>query len=121
MPSVKIKLDLPDELAEKIERDVLDDLNNSSSRHKIIQGILEEHYSLVPIINKNVDVNILEAGFDSIMERQFLKLQLKDVQLQYQRLFEEHEKLKGLYEISVSITKIKTPWWVRLKRSLFGH
>ena len=41
MPS--IKLDLSDELAEKIERDTID---NGSSRQKVIQHIIAEHYSL---------------------------------------------------------------------------
>jgi hypothetical protein len=109
MPS--IKLEIPPEIAEKVENETLE---KGSSRGKIILNALEEHYSLVPIIsNEN-----LELGFDSIMERQYLKFRLEEAGLRYQKLFREYEELKTTFEITIK--KIKTSWWVRIGRKVKG-
>jgi hypothetical protein len=126
MPSLRIKIEFPDDIAELL---IEQSQTEGKNRQKIIQSIIEEHYSrslaLIPIISTDVQPltvytsQDIEAGFDSIIEKQSLRIQLEELQLRYQKLLEEHENLKDLYQISVSITraktKIKTPWWIRLK------
>jgi hypothetical protein len=118
MPQIRVNLN--DDLAEKIETETI---SSGTSRHKVVEKALDKYYSLALEPTISTDAQSLtvytsqdiEAGFDSIIERQSLKIQLEEAQLQYQKLLEEHQKLKESYEISISITKIKTPWWIRFK------
>jgi hypothetical protein len=103
-----MRLDLPKDLAEEVERICIE---TGSGRQKVILKALEDHFSLLPVPSDEI-----ERGFDSIMERQFLRMQLekKDRQI---------EELRNLYEVSVSITRMtkQESWWVRLRNRLFGH
>jgi hypothetical protein len=73
MPSNKMRIELPEEIAEKIEEQ---SQNEGTSRQHIIQHILEQHYS--PTVVDNVD-----------QEAEYLKRENK-------LLYEHVELLKGV-------------------------
>jgi hypothetical protein len=110
MPSIRIQI--PPELEEEI--------NSQSIQHGLSrQSIIKKHYSLVPSIstnNQSLEVYTAEyiaRGFDAIMKRKYLKFRLEEAGLRYQKLLREHEELKATFEITIK--KIKTPWWIRLR------
>lgn len=114
MPSVKVELN--DELAEKIESETLD---SGRSRQKIIQDIIEKHYSLVPL-NDNL------VGLDVELRH---TMELLEASKRENEILQEY--LDTLRGISVLImTKQLLPagaqekrktWWTRFKNALFGH
>jgi hypothetical protein len=110
MPS--IKLDLTTELAEKIERDTLD---NGVPRAKVIQHAIEWYYSspsqeAEQLRAENAHKDELLAAKDQ--ENQELRATL--------------EWLRGEYALATTkllpaAEKTMTPWWVRFKRKLMQH
>jgi hypothetical protein len=108
MPS--IKLDLTTELAEKIERDTLD---NGVPRAKVIQHAIEWYYSspsqeAEQLRAENAHKDELLAAKDH--ENQELRANL--------------EWLRGEYALATTrllpaAEKVMMPWWARLKQWLF--
>ena len=100
MPSIRV--DIPDELAEKIERATID---SGDSRQKIIQSIIKEHYS-------SVDPRELQH-----------KQELLDAALRENQVLREHvELLRGVSvmimtkQLSPTDDMTKPSWRVRLAR-----
>jgi hypothetical protein len=101
MPS--IKLDLTEELAEKIERDTLD---NGSSRAKVIQHAIEWYYS-----SSGYDIDLLKKELEH--KDKLLEIQKEE----YTKLNLDFEWLKGEYSlVTTKLLPAAEPWWVRLRR-----
>jgi hypothetical protein len=99
MPS--IKLDLTTELAEKIERDTLD---NGTSRAKVIQHAIEAYYS-----SEEHDIDILKKELEH--KDKLLEIQKEE----YTKLNLDFEWLKGEYSlVTTKLLPASTPWWKRI-------
>lgn len=102
-----VKLDLTDELAEKVENDTLD---NGTSRQKVIQHAVERYYA----------DEVGARDFDLLkkeLETKELLLQLKTEE--YVSLNDKFEWLRGQYDMVTTkllVAALKEPWWVRLGR-----
>jgi hypothetical protein len=98
MPS--IKLDLNDELLEKVERDTLD---NGTSRQKVIQHAVEIYYS-----SEAHNIDLLKKE----LEHRGELLQLREKE--YTKLNFDFEWLRGQYDlVTTKLLPAAEPWWKR--------
>jgi hypothetical protein len=101
MPSIRI--DIPNELAEKVERDTID---SGESRRKIIQSIIKEHYSSALI----VDPEALQR-----------KQELLDAALRENEVLREHVELLRGISVMIMTKQLLPAGQVTKKRSLVGR
>jgi hypothetical protein len=99
MPS--IKLDLTTELAEKVERDTLD---NGTSRAKVIQHAIESYYS-----SEVHNIDVLKKELEH--KDKLLEIQKEE----YTKLNNDFEWLKGEYSlVTMKLLPAAEPWWKRI-------
>jgi hypothetical protein len=104
MPSIKI--DIPDELAEKVERETID---SGDSRQKIIQSIIQKHYSLALVDPESRELQ--------------RKQELLDAALRENEILREHVELLRGVSVMIMTKQLlpvddmtKPSWRVRLAR-----
>jgi predicted nucleotidyltransferase len=106
-----MRIIFPQELQEQIEREAQD---SGVSKQKRLQEIIDYYYS------KETEEDRSRLTALALMENQ-----LRDEKEKYNNLYEEHEWLKGEYALATTkllpaAEKTMTPWWLRLRKKLFG-
>jgi|ERR1035437_1155190 metal-responsive CopG/Arc/MetJ family transcriptional regulator len=81
MPSNKFRIELPEELADRLEEQSQDE---GTSRQRIIQRIVEEHYSSAPAL-----IDTLDRELQELQELEYLRRENKI-------LYEHVELLRGV-------------------------
>ena len=109
MPSNKLRIELPDEMAEKIEEQ---SQSEGTSRQKIIEGALDWFYNPVSKLQESEQYRL-----DNIHKAELLAT--KDQELQELRIM--LETLRGEYALATTkllpaAEKIMTPWYRRIFR-----
>ena len=97
---LSVKLDLNDELLEKIERDTLD---NGTSRQKVIQHAVEIYYS-----SEAHNIDLLKKELEHRDELDKVRKE------EYDKLLSNFEWLRGQYDlVTIKLLPAAQPWWKR--------
>jgi hypothetical protein len=109
MPSNKIRIELPEEIVEKIEEQ---SQNEGTSRQSVISGALDWFYNPVSKLQESEQYRL-----DNIHKAELLAA--KEQELQELRIM--LEELRGEYALATTkllpaAEKIMTPWWKRIFR-----
>jgi hypothetical protein len=106
-----MRITLTQELQTQIEQEAQD---SGVSKQKKLLEIIDYYYS------KETEEDRSRLTALALMEEQ-----LRDSKLKYNDLYDEHEWLKGEYALATTkllpaAEKTMTPWWLRLRKRMFG-